>query len=83
MLGNALCETLNGIRQTNNTAHVEKDNLYWSTQSDCVWVKIVGVNKAQEYLLDKLGKMTNTPNVYDKTVILYTATSIPIHYPRN
>ena len=66
MLGNALCETLNGIRQNNNTAHVEKDNLYWLTQSDCVWAEIVGVNKAQQYLLDKLGNMANTPNVYDQ-----------------
>ena len=66
MLGNALCETLNGIRQNNNTAHVEKDNLYWLTQSDCAWAEIVGVNKAQEYLLDKLGNMANTPNVYDQ-----------------
>ena len=66
MLGNALCETLNGIRQNNNTACVEKDNLYWLTQSDCVWAEIVGVNKAQEYLLDRLGNMANTPNVYDQ-----------------
>ena len=66
VLGNALCETLNGIRQNNNTACVEKDNLYWLTQSDCVWAEIVGVNKAQEYLLDKLGDMANTPNVYDQ-----------------
>ena len=66
MLGNALCETLNRIRQNNNTACVEKDNLYWLTQSDCVWAEIVGVNKAQEYLLDKLGNTTNTPNVYDQ-----------------
>ena len=66
MLGNALCGTLNGIRQNNNTAHVKKDNLYWLTQSNCVWVEIVGVNKAQEYLLDKLGEMVNTPNVYDQ-----------------
>ena len=36
------------------------------TQSDCVWAEIVGVNKAQEYLLDQLGKTTNTPNVYDQ-----------------
>ena len=47
MLGNALCETLNRIRQINNTAHAEEDTLYWLTQSDCVWVEIVGVNKAQ------------------------------------
>ena len=66
MLGNALCETLNGIRQNNKTARVEKDNLYWLTQSDYVWAEIVGVNKAQEYLLDKLGNTTNTPNVYDQ-----------------
>ena len=66
MLGNALCEALNRIWQNNNTAHVEKDNLYWLTQSDCVWVEIVGVNKAQEYLLDKCGDMTNTPIVYDQ-----------------
>ena len=66
MLGNALCETLNVIKQNNNTACVEEDNLYWLTQSDCVWVEIVGLNKAQEYLLGKLGDMANTPNVYDK-----------------
>ena len=66
MLGNALCETLNRIRQNNNRVPVEKDNLYWLTQSDCVWAEIVGVNKAQEYLLDKFGEMTNTPNVYDQ-----------------
>ena len=65
MLGNALCETPNGIRQNNNTAHVGK-NLYWLTQSDSVWAEIVGVNKAQEYLLDILGDTTNTPNVYDQ-----------------
>ena len=29
-------------------------------------MEIAGVNKAQEYLLDKLGDMTNTPNVYDQ-----------------
>ena len=83
MLGNALCETLNGIKLNNNTAHVEEDNLYWLAQSDCVWMEIVGVNKAQEYLLDKLGDTANTPNVYDKTENSYTATSIPIHYPQN
>ena len=36
MLGNALCDTLNGIRQNNNTVRVEKDNLFWLTQSNCV-----------------------------------------------
>ena len=66
MLGNALCETLNRIKQNFNTAHVEEDNLFWLTQSDSVWAEIVGVNKPQEYLLDKLGNMANTPNVYDK-----------------
>ena len=66
MLGNALCETLNRIKQNNNTANVEEDNLYWLTQSDCVWAEIVGINKAQEYLLDKLGNMVNTPNEYDQ-----------------
>ena len=50
MLGNALCHTLNGIRQNNNTVHVEKDNLFWLTQSNCVWADIVGDNKAMEYL---------------------------------
>ena len=29
MLGNALCETLNCIRQYSNTVCVEKDNLFW------------------------------------------------------
>ena len=46
MLGNALCETLNRIKQNNNKAHVEEDNLYWLTQSDCVWAEIVGFNKS-------------------------------------
>ena len=66
MLGNALCETLNGIRQNNNTVYVEKDNLFWLTQSNCVWADIVGENKAQEYLLEKLGDMANQTNVYDQ-----------------
>ena len=48
MLRNALCETLNGIRQNTNTVRVEKDNLFWLTQSKCVWADIVGDNKAQE-----------------------------------
>ena len=52
MLGNTLCETLNGFRQNNNTVIVEKDNLFWLTQTNCVWVDIVGDNKAQEYLLE-------------------------------
>ena len=66
MLGNALCEKLNGINQINNTACVEEENLCWLTQSDCVWVEIVGFNKAQEYLLDKLGNTANTPYVYEQ-----------------
>ena len=66
MLGYALCDTLNGIRQNNNTVHVEKDNLFWLTQSNCVWADIVGDNKIQEYLLEKLGDTANTPNVYDQ-----------------
>ena len=66
MLGNALCETLNGIRQNTNTVCVEKDNLFWLTQSNCVWADIVGDNKAQEYLLEKLGDTANQTNVYDQ-----------------
>ena len=66
MLGNALCETLNGIKQNNNTACVGEENFYWLTQSDCVWAEIVGFNKAQEYLLDKLGNTANTTNVYEQ-----------------
>ena len=81
ILGNVLCETLNGIRQINNTAHVEEDNLYWLT--DCVWAEIVGVNKAQEYLLDKLVTWSIHLMCMTKTENSYTATSIPIHYPWN
>ena len=66
MLGNALCDTLNGIRQNTNTVRVEKDNLFWLTQSNCVWVDIVGDNKAQEYLLGKLGDTANQTNIYDE-----------------
>ena len=36
------------------------------TQSDCVWADIVGFNKAQDYLLDKLSDTANTPNVYEQ-----------------
>ena len=36
------------------------------TQSNCVWADIVGDNKAQEYLLEKLGDMANKMNVYDE-----------------
>ena len=66
MLGNALCDTLNGIRQNTNTVRVEKDNLFWLTQSNCVWADIVGDNKAQEYLLEKLGDTANQTNIYDE-----------------
>ena len=66
MLGNALCETLNGMRQNTNTVCAEKDNLFWLTQSNCVWADIVGDNKAQEYLLEKLGDTANQTNVYDE-----------------
>ena len=66
MLGNALCETLNNIRQNNNTVCVEKDNLFWIAQSNCVWADIVGDYKAKEYLLEKLGDMSNMPNIYNQ-----------------
>ena len=66
MLGNALCDTLNGIRHNINTVCVEKDNLFWLTQSNCVWADIVGDNKAKEYLLEKLGDTSNTPNMYNQ-----------------
>ena len=66
MLGNALCDTLNSIRRNNNTVHVKKDNLFWLTQSNCVWADIVGDDKAKEYLLEKLGDTSNTPNMYDQ-----------------
>ena len=66
MLGNALCDTLNGIRQNNNTVHVDKDNLFWLTQSNCVWADIVGDNKAMECLLEKVGDMSNMPSMYNQ-----------------
>ena len=66
MLGNALCDTLNSIRQNNNTVRVKKDNLFWLTQSNCVWADIVGDNKAMEYLSEKVGDMSNTPNMYNQ-----------------
>ena len=66
MLGNALCDTLNGISQNLNTVCVEKDNLFWLTQCNCVWANIVGDNKAKEYLLEKLGDISNMPNVYNQ-----------------
>ena len=76
MLGNALCDTLNGIRQNTNTVRVGKDNLFWLTQSNCVWADIVGDNKAQEYLLEKLGNTANQTNIYDENK---DSTSIQIH----
>ena len=81
MLGNALCDTLNGIRQNNNTVNVEKDNLFWLTQSNCVWADIVGDNKAQEYLLEKLGNTANTPNVYDQNKDLIHSHFCPNRLP--
>ena len=76
MLGNALCHTLNGSRQNNNTVRVEKDNLFWLTQSNCVWADIVGDNKAMEYLLEKIGD--TTPNMYNQNKDL-----IHSHFRRN
>ena len=66
MLGNALCDTLNGIRQNNKTVRVKKDNLFWLTQSNYVLADIVGDNKAMEYLLQKVGDMSNMPNMYNQ-----------------
>ena len=83
MLGNALCETLNGIRQNSNTVHVEKDILFWLTQSDCVWVEIVGVDKAQQYLLRNLATRPIHLMCMIKTENSYIATPIPIHYHWN
>ena len=83
MLGNALCETLNGIRQNSNTVHVEKDILFWLTQSDCVWVEIVGVDKAQQYLLRNLATQPIHLMCMIKTENSYIATPVPIHYHWN
>ena len=66
MLGNALCDALNGIRQNTNTVCLETDNLFWLTQSNLVWVDIVGDDKAQEYLLQKLGDTAYQTNIYDQ-----------------
>ena len=66
MLGNALCDTLNGIRQNTNTVRLETDNLFWLTQSKLVWADIVGDDKAQEYLLQKLGDTAYQTNSYDQ-----------------
>ena len=63
-LGNDLCQTLNGIRHNINTVRVKKDNLFWLTESTCVWANIVGDDKAMEYLLEKIGD--TTPNMYNQ-----------------
>ena len=81
MLGNILCETLNGIRQNNNTVRVEKNNLFWLTQSNCVQADIVGDNKAQEYLLEKLGDTANQTNVYDQNKDLIQSHCCPNRLP--
>ena len=75
-LGNDLCQTLNGIRHNINTVRVEKDNLFWFTESTCVWADIVGDNKAMEYLLEKTGN--TTPNMYNQNKDL-----IHSHFRRN
>ena len=36
------------------------------TQSNLVWADIVGDDKAQEYLLEKLGDMAYQTNLYDQ-----------------
>ena len=66
MLGNALCDALNSIRQNTNTVRLETDNLFWLTQSNLVWADIVGDDKAQEYLLQKLGDTAYQTNLYDQ-----------------
>ena len=66
MLGNALCDALNGIRQNTNTVRLETDNLFWLTQSNLVWTDTVGDSKAQEYLLEKLGDTAYQMNLYDQ-----------------
>ena len=76
MLGNDLCQTLNGIRHNINTVRVEKDNLFWLTDSTCVWANIVGDNKAMEFLLQKIGN--TTPNMYNQNKDL-----IHSHFCRN
>ena len=66
MLGNALCDALNGIRKNTNTVRIEPENLFWFTQSNLVWADIVGDEKAQEYLLEKLGDTAYQTNVYEQ-----------------
>ena len=55
---------------------VEKDNLFWLTESNCVWADNVGDNKAMEYLLEKIGD--TTPNMYNQNKDL-----IHSHFRRN
>ena len=81
MLRNALCDTLNSIRKNPNTVRVEKDNLFWLTQSNCVWADIVGDNKAQEYLLEKLGDTASTPSLYDQNKDLIHSHFHPNTFP--
>ena len=81
MLGNALCEALNGIRQNTNTVHLETDNLFWLTQSNLVWAGIVGDSKAQEYLLEKLGDTAYQTNVYDQNKDLIHSHFCPNRLP--
>ena len=66
MLGNALCDALNGIRENTNTVRLETDNLLWLTQSTLVWADIVGDDKAQEYFLQKLGDTAYQTKSYDQ-----------------
>ena len=66
LLGNALCDALNGIGENTNTVRLETDNLFWLTQSTLVWADIVGDDKAQEYLLQKLGDTAYHTNSYDQ-----------------
>ena len=67
MLGNAF--SVKHLMESSKTIIqpvLKEKSLYWLTQSDCVLAEIVGFNKAQEYLLDKLGDTANTPNVYEQ-----------------
>ena len=81
MLGTALCEALNSIRQNTNTVRLETDNLFWLTQSNLVWADIVGDSKAQEYLLEKLGDTAYQTNVYDQNKDLMNSHFCPNRLP--
>ena len=78
-LGNDLCQTLNGIRHNISTVRIEKDNLFWLTESTCVWANIVGDNKAMEYLLEKIGNIT--PNMYNQNKDLIHSHFRPNSFP--